>query len=258
VYYTKLSRREAVVVCAALIGAAIGQTPAQRAAPAPRVKHDTIYVAVQSPPPVVNVEAPSQWPAVVLGVAGLFLLWLQLRIMRRQTDAMNRQTALADKQTTLLEQQEASRRNEAIATFYRIAFDLAAELGKANEFPSVRIQADYSTHPREMLREAGRLFAPLGNDFLRAATQVAHRVEEYFSAVEAYNSDVSGGRTGRWQTVQTMRTQVGGDLDLADLQIPMQMRWKYDDGTAYKFRTRCSMPQDLAKQIMGGPADDAV
>src|SRR2546425_113620 len=119
-----------------------GTTKAPRRDTAARVApvRDTVRFIVQ-PPPTVNVEAPSQVPAIVLGVAGLVLLIQQLRIMARQTDAMNRQTDLLDKQravmtaqgdlmarqTALGEQQAQWRRDEAIGTFYRIAFDLVDE-----------------------------------------------------------------------------------------------------------------------------------
>ena len=143
--YTKPLRGEALVLCAALLGAAFAQAPTQKRgarAPVPRVKHDTIYVAVQAPPPTIIVEAPSQVPAVVLGVLGLglvaFQIWMmrrQTRIMERQTGAMETQSTLLAKQTELGEQQAAWRRDEAVGTFYRMAFDLAEEFRKANVGP---------------------------------------------------------------------------------------------------------------------------
>lgn len=201
------------------------------------------------------VEAPSQWPAVVLGVAGLILLGLQLRIMARQTDAMNQQTTLLDKQTALLDQQAAWRRDEVIGTFYRIAFDLVDELRKANVMAGTPIPANCNTHPRQILREAGRLFAPLGSAGAVAATETAMAVEEYFVAVEAYDRRPSG-RDGadRWQAVQVARQQVGIHLDATNLRIPDALRWKYSDGKEYDFRRLCSMPSGLANAI-GGPSE---
>src|SRR5207247_2414035 len=151
--------------------------PAARATPA-RVVHDTVRVIVQ-PPPTVNVAAPSQMPGVAFGIVGALLLAMQLWIMARQTNAMNRQTALLD-------QQAAWRRDEAIGTCYRIAFDLVDELDKANKMTGTPIPANYNTHPRQMLREAARLFAPLGPPFVFAATETVMALEQYFVAVEAY------------------------------------------------------------------------
>ena len=81
------------------IATAQAQAPGPGRTQAPRGPsiRDTVRFIVQ-PAPTVNVEAPSQVPAIVLGVAGLLLLVQQLRIMARQTDAMNRQTGLLDKQ----------------------------------------------------------------------------------------------------------------------------------------------------------------
>lgn len=216
-----------------LVGA---QTPAQRQAPAAPARRDTIYVAVQSPPTVI-VDAPSQWPVVAIGGATLLLLGVQLWIMARQTGILARQTALA-------EQQAEWRVGEAVGTFVRLAFDLAAELKKANVLPMMTIEADFRTHPRQMLREASRLFAPLGPAFLVATNQAAMRLDDYFLAVEAYNENRSSrADPGRYETVQSLRTQVGGDLDLANSAIPKVSRWTYADGSDYKFRSLCSLPQ---------------
>jgi len=129
-----------MLACAALLGVALVQSSAQRGAraPAARPTLDTIYVAV---PPTVNVQAPSDTPTIVLGIAGALLLLAQLWIMKRQTDLMAKQTALG-------EQQDELRRNEAVFTFYRVAHDLANEFGKANVLQSTPIPADYETHPR--------------------------------------------------------------------------------------------------------------
>ena len=69
-----------------------------------------------------------------------------------------------------MDQQAASQRTEAIGTFYRIAHDLADELGKANVLPTTLISANFGTYPRQMLREASRLLAPLGTAVVFAAT----------------------------------------------------------------------------------------
>lgn len=212
-------------------------------------RRDTAAVAVQ-PPPTIIVEEPSQWPAVVLGVAGLILLGFQLRIMARQTEAMNRQTSLLDKQTVLLDQQAMSRRDEALGTFYRTAFDLADEFRKANVSCGVPIPANYETHPRQMLREASRLFAPLGNSALMAVNIVGLRLDEYFSAVQSYNSSIAEGedeseQRERYDSVQSFRAIIGTDLDQANRAIPAELRWKYTNGTDYKFSAMCSMPVPL-------------
>lgn len=115
------------------------------------------------------------------------------------------------------------------------------------------IPANYDTHPRQMLREAARLFASLGNDVVFAATATAMYVDRYFEAVLAYNQRPAG-RDGaeRWRTVQTRREQVGRNLDETSMRIPGDLRWGYQDGTDYSFRRLCTMPPALAEQI-GGP-----
>ena len=228
-------------------GQARGARP-HTAARAAQVSRDTVRLIIQ-PPPTVNVEASSQTPTVVFGIVGALLLAMQLWIMARQTNAMNRQTALLD-------QQAAWRRDEAIGTFYQIAFDLADELRKANVMTGTPIPANYNTHPRQMLREASRLFASLGSAAVYAASETAMALEEYFMAVEAYNKR-PGGRDGadRWQAVQAARQQVGIHLDVTGLRIPDALRWKYSNGKEYDFRHLCAMPPGLARAI-GGPSEE--
>jgi hypothetical protein len=278
-----------LLLCAALFVAA--QTPAQQSrAPATPAKRDTIYVAVQAPPPSVTVEAPSDTPTIVLGILGALLLAAQLWIMAKQTnamnkqtalmasqtdamnrqtglaekqtalqgqqtEAMNRQTSLLDKQTALAEQQAAWRRDEAVGTFYRIAHELANELRKANVMAGTPIAANSDTQTRQWLREA-RLLAPLGNDVVFAATASAMYVDLYFEAVASYNKYPRGRDVAQWTTVQQAREQVGRNLDATSLLIPAELRWKYGDGTAYSFRKLCSMPAALAQQI-GAPTTAA-
>jgi len=228
----------ALLLCAVLFATA--QTPAQRRtqAPAARSTRDTIYVAIQAPPPTIVVEAPSQVPAVILGVLGLVLVFLQVRIMQRQTEILDRQTALAAQQTEW-------RVGEAVGTFVRLAHDLVAEFKKADVLPRMRIDADFGTHPRQMLREASRLFAPLGPAFLEAANVAGMRLDDYFSAVDVYNSrhTTREATLQLWETVQSFRQQVGGDLDQANQAIPPKNRRTYDDGRDYDFRKLCSLPE---------------
>jgi len=210
--------------------------------------HDTVRLIIQ-PLPVVNVAAPSQTPTVVFGIVGALLLAMQLWLMARQTTAMNRQTALLD-------QQAAWRRDEAVGTFYRIAHDLADEFRKANVLPGTEIPANYDTHPRQMLREAARLFAPLGF-VVPAITEAAMFLDEYFAAVLTYNARPKGrDGAGRWQTVQAFREQVGRALDRAKGLIPRESRWMFADGTEANFQRLCSLPPALAQAIMGGPHDE--
>lgn len=253
-----------LLLCVA-IALALAQTPppaAPRAA-APPPKPETIYVAVQTPPPTVTVqavpptvtvEAPSEWPTIVLGILGLALVAFQValmrrqnRIMSRQTDAMSAQSELMSKQTALAEQQAAWRRDEAIGTFYRVAFDLVGEFMKANVGPGQRIAADYSTHPRQMLRDASRLFAPLGNSMVMALNQTGLLLDHYFEAVLAYNKWAGGGEitdtlVEHCNTVQSLRGLVGNNLDLANGQLSPELRWKDESGDDHRFRARCSKP----------------
>src|SRR5437867_2215105 len=135
------------------------------------------------------------WSNVVLGGLTLVVLVLQWWVFRRQAKLMERQgEIMAAQEATLTEQRELSeqqmrwRRDEAIGTFYRLAHDLVAEFRKANVLPMTKIAADFSTHPRQVLREASRVFAPLGNDFVFSSNEIAMRLDQYFMEVEAYNS----------------------------------------------------------------------
>ncbi len=138
------------------------------------------------------------------------------------------------------------RRDEAIGTFYRLAQDLVQEFKKANVLPLSKIPADFGTHPRQVLREASRVFAPLGNDFIFSANEAALRLDEYFETVEAYNGDPRG-RDGadRLMSVQTSREQVGRNLDRASLLISDDLRWKYADGKDHDFGVLCAPPPGL-------------
>jgi hypothetical protein len=245
-------------------GGAPAQVPARR---------DTIYVPVPGTPPTVNVqtpapsvivESPSDVPAIILGAIGAILLFLQIWIMHRQTGlmsgqtaAMNSQSDLLARQTALSEQQARWIRDEAIGAFYRIAHDLADEFKKANVMPGTPIPANFDTHPRQMLREAARLFAPLGTPFVFAATATAMYLDRYFEAVLAYNN-APAGRHGvdRWFTVKRLRRQVGNNLDATTMHLPADQRWRPRDGADYHFGQLCAMPADLSEQITGDPGDD--
>lgn len=249
-------RRETLLFCSAMLGTVLGQAPTQQGAraPAPQLKHDTIYVAVQSPPANVVVEAQSQLPAVILGVLGLFLVSFQIWIMRRQTTIMANQTEILDRQTALAAQQAEWQVGEAVGTFVRLAHDLVTEFRKADVRPMEPIDADFETHPRQMLREASRLFAPLGPAFLMAANQAAMRLDDYFSAVATY-TDVQTTGAGSQQlldTVQSLRRQIGGDLDLANRAIPEAHRWRYQNGKDYDFRSLCSLPEAFSDKSSEG------
>jgi hypothetical protein len=217
---------------------------------------DTVRVTLQ-PSATIIVEPQGESLAVFIGVVTVLLLAGQLWIMNRQTDAMNRQTSLLGKQTELSVQQAAWQRDEAIGTFYRIGLDLVAEFKKANVLPTVKINPDYSTHPRQMLREASRLFAPLGNKVVMALNHAALSLDTYFSEAEAHDRHPSGGDVAEhWQNVQRRRVQVGVDLDEAVMEIPPELRWKFPSGDDFTFRPLCEMPPDLANRVFGGPNDE--
>jgi hypothetical protein len=182
---------------------------------------------------------------VIFAILGLVLVGFQVWIMLRQTTIMAKQTALG-------EQQAAWKRDEAIGTFYRMAFDLAEEFRKANVGSFDAMAANYDAHPRQVLRQASAVFAPLGNAFVMAANQAGMRLDEYFLAVERYNKpfrqevkrhgDVWVDNQEDYNRVQSLRAVVGGDLDLANGQIPAELRWKYSSGRDYSFRSMCSRP----------------
>ena len=152
-------------------------------------------------------------PEVVLGGLTLVVLVLQWWVFRRQAklmesqgEIMAAQQATLKEQHALAEQQMRWRRDEAIGTFYRLAHDLVGEFRKANVLPMSTIPADFGTHPRQVLREASRVFAPLGNAFIFAANEVAMRLDQYFEAVNDYNGHQRGqDGADRLMSVQSLR-----------------------------------------------------
>lgn len=170
----------------------------------------------------------------------LLVLWGQLRVFRGHSK-------LLEGQNEILREQARWRRDEALGTFYRTAFDLVDEFKKANVLPMGGIPADFGTHPRQVLREAGGRFSPLGSDVVRIATQCALRLDDYFTAVKDYDAHPSGlGGAERLQSIQAIREQVGNDLDLANAAISQDIRWRYDNGIGYNFRSLCSPPPGLS------------
>ena len=221
----------ALFLCAALLAAS--QAPAQHRAraPAPPATRDTIYVAVQTPPPTVVVEAPSQWPAVVLGVFGLVLLgvqlwimWRQSGIMGQQTKAMEAQSALLAKQTALGEQQAKWQRAEAVGAFHRLISDLAAELSLAVNIRASRtVPVESNPHPRQVLRDAPRTFAPLGSSVFILLNQIGFGLDRYYDALAAYNRgllipdvDVNLRAAEQW------RKNIGVNVDKVSAELRQQ------------------------------------
>ncbi len=214
----------ALLLCVALFTA---QTPAQRTAqpPAARATRDTIYVAVQPPPPTIVVD----WPTVVLGIVGLVLVFLQMRIMRTQTrimggqtDAMNTQSALMAKQTALEEQQAEWQRAEAAAALHRLLSDLAAELSHSvGVHANQPVPVEANPHPRQLLRDAPRVFAPLGASITVLLNEVGFALDRYYDALTAYNKngvmipdvDVNLGAAVEW------RRHIGAKMDKTSSQL---------------------------------------
>ena len=235
------------ILCAAI---ALVQTPTQRPSrtPAPVVR-ETIYVAVQTPPPTVNVQTPpaavtvqvpSDWPTWVVGALGLLLVGLQLKLMsnqnalmRRQTDAMSLQTTLMEKQAALEEQQATWRRTEAISAFYRLAFDLKAAFFTANQGYRFFISETAHDHARQVFRQAPEFFAPLGDGFLKAISDAAAALEHYLAAAHDHNHKfqpdelLHPDHQERYDTVLTRQRYVGECMDRANQEIPAASRWTW-------------------------------
>jgi len=112
--------------------------------------------------------------------------------------------------------------------------------------PLSDIPADFNTHPRQVLREASRVFAPLGNEFVFSVNELGMRLDEYFEGVERYNPKQRTREGAEMlMTVQSHREQIGRNLDRASRLIPDQLRWKYSDGKEYDFQQLCSPPSGL-------------
>jgi len=175
---------------------------------------------------------------------------LTLAVLFGQLVVFGLQLLVFWKQVQLGRMESEWRRIEAVGTFYRLANDLVAEFAKANQLPMAEIKADFGTHPRQMLREASRVFAPLGTRFVSATNLAGKHLDEYFSAVLAYNQ-APRGRDGaaRLETVQSLRERVGEDLHWANDAIPKGSRWVGADGLDFDFRALCSLPPDFLEAL---------
>jgi len=140
-------------------------------------------------------------------------------------------------------------RDEAIGTFYRLALDIAAELKKGDDGLRIgeSLKLDYNPHPRQLLRSASAVFAPLGNTAIMALNSVGLALDDYFAAVPRYNREADYAfATMRLaeekNRITTLRAMVGNHLDVAEKQIPADLRWKDASGEEFVFRTRCALP----------------
>jgi hypothetical protein len=202
---------------------------------------DTVTVV---PNVIVNIPPSPLWPTLVtLGV-----LFFQSIVLYRQHTTMKRQADISEEQQRLAQQQAAWRRSESIGTFYRAAFELIGELRKADVLPLSQIPADYSTHPRQILREASRLFSPLGNDFLGHINDAALYLDQYFSQVHTFNES-GGGNKDAWGNLQEARERVGEKLDLANGLIPPEDRWQDIQGRDFSFQELCQLSPPLRRAV---------
>jgi len=176
-------------------------------------------------------------------------LWVfnrQKEIMAGQTALMTTQQDTTRAQLELLRRQADVERDSAIGTFYRLAFDLAAEFAKINDATMLKAKlgVDYGTHPRQVLREASSRFAALGNTFVMALNQVGLALDEYFllalrfDAVESLSHDKQECLNG----MTDLRRHVGAALDQANRQIPDGLRWTDGTGDEFNFTRRLSVP----------------
>jgi hypothetical protein len=184
-----------------------------------------------------------------IGIATIILLIIQSWIFVRQVKIMKEQEQASRAQMTVSQQQMDWRRDEAIGTFYRLAFDLVSKLSKSNGIDRLQnaiIQVDYNAAPRQVLRTASREFAPLGNSAIMALNQVGLQLDEYYAAVRDY------GYTRPVEEVQpiynrinSLRQEIGTNLDLANRQIIQALRWKDLQGKEFNFTAQCSNPRTL-------------
>jgi hypothetical protein len=193
------------------------------------------------PAPVVNVKLPSDVSAIVIGALAVVVAALTLVVLYRQLGVFRSQAVLLGHQTTLLQNQEQVRAAEAAGTLYRIADDLVEEFQKANQLPGTPIKANPETHPRQMLREASRLFAPLGVSVIYRMNEVAARLDAWFETLEKYNPR-PGGEEGKstWGDIQDGREQIGITLDAAAKALPQDLRRKL--GPLNSYQNMCAMP----------------
>ena len=143
-----------------------------------------------------------------------------------------------------------------------MAFDLAEEFRKANLSAYDLVPVNYDTHPRQVLRQASVVFAPLGNAFVMAANQAGMRLDEYFLAVERYNApfrqhvrrdDFSAENQEAYNTVQSFRAIVG-----ATWTWPTVRSRRSCDGSTTTVRTTvsglCARCLPLCARVVPGAA----
>jgi len=178
---------------------------------------------------------------LVVLIAQAVVFWRQLKVMAKQAE-------ISERQLQLQREQADWRRTETIGTFYRTASDLAVEFTKANvSVLGVLIEADFAAHPREVLREASRVFAPLGDAALDNLYTVGVLLDRYYENVLDYNRIVpTGDLTRRMEASDRLdkdRAQIGRTLDAVHTSIPWAVRWKYWEDESHAFHRLCSRPQ---------------
>jgi hypothetical protein len=174
-------------------------------------------------------------------IATLVVIFLQLLVFLGQLWIMKSQAELA-------REHAVERRDAALATFYRMTLDLVEELSKTNDISAVSGPADvdYNTHPRQILRQASHVFAPLGNRALMALHQAGIILDEYFREVSQFNRQRDpGSAQEHCDRIDSLRRLVGDNLDLAAAQLGDELRWKDAGGKEFSFSVRCSNPNSL-------------
>jgi hypothetical protein len=176
---------------------------------------------------------------LIVLIVQAFVFWKQLDVMAMQKDIYGGQLRLQ-------QQQMDWRRTEATGAFYRLAFDLVTELKKANQSASGDlVYADIDTPLRQELRNAGQVFAPLGDAVVQALTHLGGALEDYFDALHRYNMKPPLPRSvaPERDEVDALRARIGDDLDHAHMSIPSELRWKQTGGGRPVFHLLCSRPQ---------------
>jgi len=186
---------------------------------------DTIYVATGSP-----------MPAYV----GLLLAGLTLA-------AIVWQAVIYSRQATLMKTAQDERVRAAASTLYRAAYDLVDEFRKADGIAvgGGALPVNFETHPRQLMRTAGQIFAPLSNQAVAAVNQAARGVDVYFEQVAAWNAHIPENRDGvRLRSINLARRNVGVELDRAQDQLTAELRAVSPTGHQPLFRELCAHPSD--------------
>lgn len=157
----------------------------------------------------------SAWPAILIGALTLLVLGAQLLVFHRQQRIMDRQATIADEQRSFLEQQAKVVHDQAMGSLHRISHSLTYFLGDSwHDDPRKPVRTDIGDDIVATLRDAPRLFAPLGLETIAYVNEMSLSLRYYIEAATMYNQKIGQPVAGFYlKTVQSTRESMCLDLD---------------------------------------------